>query len=266
MADSITGQVEASAAEVYEEFFLPALFNAWPPLLAEAARVRTGSHVLDVACGTGVCARAIARIVGPSGRVLGIDRNDGMLAVARRNAPGIEWRNALAESLPVDTSGMDAVVCQFGLMFFENKPAAIREMMRVLRPGGRLAVAVWDTLENTPGYNAVTEILLRLFGDEAADAMRAPYSLGDLRTLRSLFLTAGIPDITVETHRRPIRFPSIAAWVHTDIKGWTLSDMISDEQFGQLLAAAERDLRPFTTSDGAVMFDGPAHIVTVLRS
>ena len=81
------------------------------------------------------------------------------------------WRHGRAEELPFDDHTFDAVISQFGLMFFEDRQAAIREMFRVLRPGGRLAVAVWDSLENTPGYLAVTELLQRLFGAEAADAL-----------------------------------------------------------------------------------------------
>jgi ubiquinone/menaquinone biosynthesis C-methylase UbiE len=98
--------------------------------------------VLDVACGTGVVAREAARRVGPAGAVAGLDRNEGMLAVARRMAPGIAWRHGLAEALPFPDGAFDAVICQFGLMFFEDRGKALGEMWRALRPGGRLAVAV----------------------------------------------------------------------------------------------------------------------------
>jgi SAM-dependent methyltransferase len=262
MSESEKGQVNASAAEVYEEFFVPALFQEWPARVADAARIQPGQRVVDVACGTGVLARGIAVRVGPGGSVVGLDINAGMLAVARRQAPEIEWRQGPAEALPFDSDSFDAVVSQFGLMFFEDRRAAVAEMARVLRPGGRLVVAVWDALENTPGYAAVAALLQRLFGDEVADALRAPYILGDTQLLRSLFSDAGLPDIEIKTYEGTARFPSIEAWVYTDVKGWTLADLIDDAQFERLLGEAEQVLQPFVSAQGRVSFSAPAHIVT----
>jgi ubiquinone/menaquinone biosynthesis C-methylase UbiE len=150
MSQIASGQVSTSAAEIYEEFYLPALFLEWAPRMAAAAGVEPNQRVLDVACGTGVLARALAERVKPGGTATGLDINEGMLAVARRKAPGIEWRHGAAESLPFDDAAFDVVVSQFGLMFFQDRTKAIGEMLRVLRPGGRLAVAVWDSLDRTP--------------------------------------------------------------------------------------------------------------------
>jgi SAM-dependent methyltransferase len=266
MSASETGQVIGSAAEVYEEFFVPALFAEWPPRIADAAGIRPGQRVLDVACGTGVLARAVAGRVGATGSVTGLDLNDGMLAVARRKAPAIEWRQGRAEALPFDDGQFDAVVSQFGLMFFADRVAALREMGRVTRPGGRLAVAVWDALDRSPGYAAMADLLRRLFGDEVAGALHAPFALGDRDLLRALFAEAGIRDATIATEVSTARFPSIASWVHTDIKGWTLADALDDAQYALLLAEAERALQPFVVADGTVAFDAPAHIVTATRT
>jgi ubiquinone/menaquinone biosynthesis C-methylase UbiE len=260
------GQVSTGAAEVYEQFFVPALFQAWSSQVAEAAHIQPGQRVLDVACGTGVLARAVAERVGPEGVVVGLDVNEGMLAVARRKAPQLEWRPGIAESLPFERDSFDAVVSQFGLMFFEDRWAAIKEMIRVLRPGGRLAVAVWDSLENTPGYAAMTDLLQRLFGDEAANALRAPYNLGDPAKLRTLFAEAGLSQARVSTYPGEARFPSIEAWVTTDVKGWTLADMINEAQFQQLLTEAKQFLQDFVTSQATVTFSAPAHIVTAVKS
>jgi len=256
-----TGQVSTSAADVYEEFFLPALFQEWPPRMVDAARVGAGQKVLDVACGTGVLAGVASHCVGATGRVVGLDCNDGMLAVARRRAPQIEWRQGRAEALPFASDSFDAVMSQFGLMFFDDRRAAIREMSRVLRPGGRLVLAVWDTLENTPGYAAVTELLQRLFGEAVAGALRAPYALGDREGLRALLGEAGVPDAQITTHKGTARFPSIEAWVHTDVKGWTLADMINESQYARLLDEARRALQRFVDDQGAVSFPAPAHVV-----
>lgn len=259
------GQVSADAAEVYEEFFLPALFQEWAPRVADAARVRPGQRVLDVACGTGVLARSISKRVGSDGSVVGIDPNAGMLAVAQRTAPEVEWVEGTAETLPFADDSFDAVTSQFGLMFFEDQVGAIREMVRVLRPGGHGAVAVWDTLDHTPGYAAMAALLQRLFGDDVAESLHAPYSLGDPETVLSLFDEAGVADAGLTTQLGTARFPSIQSWVYTDVKGWTAADMVDEAGFERLMAEAEGELQRFVKEDGAVEFSAPAHIVTFTK-
>ena len=230
MDKSEKGQVTQIAAEVYEKFFVPALFQQWASRVADLAQISSAQRVLDVACGTGILTREIANRVGTNGSVVGLDPNEGMLVVAKGKAPEIEWRQAYAEVLPFDSSSFDAVVCQFGLMFFENRRAALEEMVRVLRQGGHLAVAVWDSLVNIPGYAAVTELLERLFGGEVADAMQAPFVLGNTKILQSLFADAGVSNAQIMTHEGTASFPSINSWIYTEIKGWTFSDMIDDAQ------------------------------------
>lgn len=266
MSESERGQVTQNAAEVYEEFFVPALFQEWVNQVADAAHISRGQRILDVACGTGIVAREASQRVGINGSVVGLDLNEGMLAIAKRKAPHIEWRHGHAEALPFDSGSFDAVVCQFGLMFFEDRCAAIEQMMRVLRHGGHLAVAVWDSLENSPGYATVTGLLKRLFGDEVANAMRAPFVLGDTQVLRSLFTDAGVADAQITTYKGTARFPSISSWVYTDVKGWTLSDMIDDTQYQLLLQEAEKELRQFVLPDDTVAFRSPAHIVTTTKA
>lgn len=261
-----TGQVNRSAADVYEEFFVPALFQDWTGRVSEAAGLKPGARVLDVACGTGVLARGALTRIRPGGSLVGLDVNDGMLAVARRRTPEIDWQQGPAESLPFDNESFDAVISQFGLMFFEDRVAALKEMWRVLRSGGRLAVAVWDSLDNTPGYAAVTALLQRMFGDRVADGMRAPFSLGDTGDLMPLFAAAGIPDAKLQTMDGTARFPSIESWVHTDVKGWTLADMIDDAQYEALLQAALTEMKCFQRSDGRVEFTAPAHIVSAVKT
>jgi len=147
MSEAVS-QAQIEAANAYETLFVPALFGEWAPRVAEAAQVKLGQRVLDVACGTGVLAREVVSRTGPSGYVAGVDPDPGMLAVARTLAPSVDWREGDAESLPFPHRSFDAVVSQFGLMFFADRHRAIREMLRVLAPGGRLAAAVWDSLDN----------------------------------------------------------------------------------------------------------------------
>ena len=261
MNEHVTGQVVATAAEIYEQFFVPALFADWPPHVLQAANVQAGDAVLDVACGTGVLAREAARVVGSSGVVVGVDINEGMLAVAQQKAPAITWKSGPAEALPFADGAFDRVVSQFGLMFFADQVQAIREMARVLRAGGTMAVAVWDSLENTPGYAVMAEVLGDLFGAEAAQSIQSPYSLGDQQKLAELFTQAGIVDVAVQTITGQARFDSIESWIYTDIKGWTLANLIDDAGYERLRQAAPQMLGRFVQPDGSVAFDAPAHIV-----
>jgi SAM-dependent methyltransferase len=259
------GQVTQNAAEVYDELFLPAFFNEWAHRVTELAGIEPGMRVLDVACGTGALSLVVADAVKPGGSVVGLDLNSGMLDVARRKAPQIEWREAPAEAIPFEDATFDAVVSQFGLMFFPDKALAIREMLRVLRPGGSLTVAVWDSLDNVTGYAAITRLLRRLFGDAAEESLLAPYSLGDVQILSSLFSDAGAPDAKVTTLDGKARFPSIRFWMEADIRGWTLADAIDDAQFEMLVSEAETELMQFVNDRGTVEFSSPAHIVTLTK-
>jgi ubiquinone/menaquinone biosynthesis C-methylase UbiE len=265
MSDNQTGQVSNTAAETYEEFFVPALFQEWPERVLDAAHVKSGYRVLDVACGTGILARTAAERVGPEGSVVGLDINKGMLAVAENTAPQIKWKHGSAESIPFEDGSFDAVVSQFGLMFFEDRSAAIQEMARVLMPGKHLAVAVWDTLENTPGYASMAALLERLFGAQTAQALYSPYSLGNTKDLLPLFEGPNLQDVEIHTIDGTACFASINAWVFTDIKGWTLSDSINESQYQLLLAEAEKELQQYVLPDGTVKFRAPAHIVTATK-
>ena len=265
MSEHDKGQVVNSAAEIYEKFFVPALFGDWPKQVLATTGVGSGHRLLDVACGTGVLACEALELVGGDGKVTGIDINDGMLAVARLKSGAISWQPGAAESLPFDTDSFDRVVSQFGLMFFEDQTKAISEMLRVVRPGGTIGVAVWAALEDTPGYAAVAALLDDLFGPDVAKSIEAPYCLGDTEALSKLFVESGAPAAatTIKTIEGKARFDSVESWVYTDIKGWTLADVIDDDAYEKLKQEARIRLSRFVLPDGSVEFPAPAHIVTV---
>ena len=259
---------EVEAAETYERLFVPAEFQDWAPRVAAAAGVRAGQRVLDVACGTGVLAREVARLVGPSGSAVGLDPGTGMLAVASRLSPEIEWRHGTADALPFDSESFDAVVSQFGLMFFPDRVLALREMTRVLRPGGRMAVAVWDSLEHTPAYADLVALIDRVAGRSAGDALRAPFVLGNVESLTALFASVDIRGATIATHNGTGQFNSIRTMVEAELRGWfpVAGILLPEHEITSILNEAEQALRRYQTPDGRVVFDSPAHIVSASKS
>ncbi|MEZ4652241.1 MAG: methyltransferase domain-containing protein [Candidatus Eisenbacteria bacterium] len=261
-------QEQMAVAQAYESLFVPALFAQWAPHVARIARVSRGQRVLDVACGTGALAREMGRQVGETGSVTGLDLIPGMVEVAKQIAPHIEFRHGAAEDLPFPDQTFDVVVSQFGLMFFPDRAQALREMIRVLRPGGRLAVAVWDSLDATPAIAAEVSLLDRMAGSAAANALRAPFALGDPTILEQLARDAEVADATVTTKPGTARFPSIRSLVEADLRGWlpVLGVVLEEELIQSILAEAERDLHQYVDADGSAVFQISAHILSGARS
>lgn len=260
-------QGQIAAATAYEALFVPALFQEWAPRVAGAAGIRPGNRVLDVACGTGVLARAAASLVSPIGSVTGLDLSPGMLAVAAQQSQGIRWQQGTADTLPYPDGSFDAVVSQFGLMFFPDRPAALREMMRVLVPGGRLAFAVWASLADTPAYAAEVALLDRLAGAAAAAALRAPFALGDAGLLAELCAAAGIKGARIGFHEGRARFPSVRIMVEADLRGWLplLGIVLEEPLIAEILHQAESELSVFVAPDGTASFASPALLGTATK-
>lgn len=252
------GSQSPTPAEIYDQRFVPALFGAWGPRICDLAGVAPGHAVLDVACGTGALTLAAAESAGSGGRVVGLDVNEEMLAVARRKSEAIEWTCAPAEALPFEDASFQRAVSQFGFMFFAQQAGALAEMKRVVEPGGRLVVAVCDGLDHSPGYAVLTELLHRLFGAEVAEAFRAPFSAGDRDHLQRVAAEA---ELSADIRRLDgtVAFDSVGALVATERAcAWTLGGLLDDDQFERLASAAPESLAPFTDADGTVRFEMPA--------
>ncbi len=231
--DSERWQLAGSAPEVYERELVPALFAVFAPLVVDAARLQPGDRVLDVACGTGVVARAAADVVGATGFVTGVDLNAGMLERARAGKPTpghaeIEWREGDAVALPFDRHTFDAVVCQAGLQYVSDRQRAIDEMHRVLAPGGRVVVLVWRSITHSPAWVALADALGRQVSVEAAAVMHAPFVFGDATDeLEQLLTTAGFDAVSIEAHSQTVRFASPAAFVQHQVSASPLAQHVA---------------------------------------
>ncbi len=255
-----------SPAEVYDRDFVPALFGPWGRVIAGMAGVAPGDRVLDVACGTGALARAAAELAGAGGHVTGLDANPEMLAVALRKSDGIAWHQGRAERLPFPDASFDAVASQFGMMFFDDRPAALREMLRVLRPGGRMAVAVCGPIAHSEGYDTLARLLDRLFGPDVGEAFRAPFCLGDAAELVRIARAAELPGAEVREVDGEVRFGSIDDLVSAERACvWTLGGLLDDRQFDCLRKEAATELARFRDAKGQVRFAMPALVVTAAK-
>ena len=194
-------QVGGSAPESYERFAVGRLFRQLAERFLEGVPLRPGQRVLDVACGTGIVARVAAPRVGPSGKVVGLDLNEGMLAVARERSAAegasITWQQGDATALPFADAEFDVVLCQQGLQFVPDKARALAEMRRVVVPGGLIALAVFGPVNRYDG--ALAEALARYVDDKVAKLSLARFALGDLGTLQPLLEQAGLDPIDIRT-------------------------------------------------------------------
>ena len=217
MEHSDPWQLHSSAAEMYERYTVPAVHAHWAMHLVELAALQPGERVLDVGCGTGVVARVAAQHVGATGQVIGLDLNGEMLAVARALPPvpgaSITWQDGSVAAMPFADMAFDVVFCQQGLQFFPEPLTALREMHRVLVPGGRVALNVFRTIEHSPGHVALTAALERHVSSQAAASRRVPFALGEAEALRALLTKAGFHDVVIHPEVKMARFPSAEEFV-----------------------------------------------------
>ena len=256
-----TFQLAAEAAEAYEALFVPAFFAQWPPRLLDAAGLANGQRVLDVACGSGVVARAAAVRVGSAGSVVGVDLSDAMLAVARRIRPDLQWRQADAVAMPFDEAEFDVVVCQMALMFVPDPAAALREMRRVARPTGTVGVLVPGALAANRPYELFVDIVTRHAGALARSLVTTYFALGDRDHLVRLFTDAGLHVMTETSVVGETRSDSIEELVNIEIDSTPLGERLDPSTRGLILAECRDAMAPWRTADGPLRFPFECNLV-----
>jgi SAM-dependent methyltransferase len=262
-----TLQISGTPAEIYENHMVPAIFARWAPDLVETAGVRTGERALDVACGTGAVTRLLAERVGATGKVTGLDINPGMLAVARLSAQtqSIEWLEGSAVKMPLPDATFDAVVCQQGLQFFPERSAALSEMRRVLKRGGRLTLSCWRSIEHTPGYLVLEQLLARRIGPEKAAL--PPFSFGDAGAIRGLVVGAGFREVKLRAEAKMVRFRSAEHLVRAVVGGApTMMGALTGQGegvLGAIIAEMTEATKHYVDDDGWAT-PAVSHIVTAI--
>ena len=186
--------------ENYDRYLGPLFFHDYAAVMAARLEVTPGMLVLETACGTGIVTERLAARLAGQGSLVATDLNAPMLAyaAAKRSAGNISWEEADATGLPFEDRAFDAVVCQFGLMFFPDKAAGVREAFRVLRPGGQFALSVWDALEDNPVPRLTHETVTGFFPNDPPQFYRVPFSLHDMTVVRGLLTSAGFDDVRGE--------------------------------------------------------------------
>ncbi|HEU5111247.1 MAG TPA: methyltransferase domain-containing protein [Micromonosporaceae bacterium] len=263
--------MDSSGPEAYERYLVPAIFAPWGERLVNLAGIKAGERVLDAACGTGVVGRLAAARVGPRGAVAGVDVNPGMVAVARAVAAGIappiDWHEGDLHSLPFPDHSFDAVLCQFSLMFLADRRTALAEMNRVLAPGGRVAITVWQSLAHNPGWSLFISALERHASSDAVAIMQAPFALGDADEVRGLLIGAGFGDVRRHVDEHVIRFPSPLEMVRRQAASSPLAGPVEALDAAgriRLVRGLTDLLAPYTDNTG-VAFPGRAHLLTARK-
>jgi ubiquinone/menaquinone biosynthesis C-methylase UbiE len=189
--------------ELYHRHLGPMFMEPYARDLAQrvAAITNANSRVLEIAAGTGIVTRALRAALPPSVEIVATDLNQPMLDIARSHladAPNIRWQIADATSLQFPDASFDAVVCQFGVMFFPDKERAMREVSRVLRPGGSLIFSTWGPYDEDPIQGVADRAISDYFDGSPPDFYSTPFGFHDSRMLRELAESGGFAHVTVE--------------------------------------------------------------------
>jgi len=266
---SIDVRFSGSVPANYERYLVPVLFQPYAQLLATRAVELAPSRILETAAGTGVVTAALAQAL-PTAEILATDLNQAMLDVAaeRVTSSNVSFREADALDLPFEPESFDLVVCQFGAMFYPDKVAGNAEAHRVLRPGGRYLVAIWDEIEKNPLCHLAHQTMQRLFPDNPPMFMkRGPFSYADPRQIERDLRDGGFADVRIDTVELMSRSPSAEDAARGLCYGSPMR--VELEEYGA--DALDRTFARFAEDaktlggDGSFAVPMSAHIVTAAR-
>jgi SAM-dependent methyltransferase len=262
---STRDQLGRDAAVRYQDVAVPWIFGPFAEALVELAAPRRGESVLDVGCGTGAVARAAAVAVGPTGRVVGLDLNVGMLEVARsldvstEREPGdpepaaIEWLEASAEAIPLASRSFDVFLSGQAMQFLPDTVAAAGEVRRLLRPTGRMAVSVWRAPSSSPLFAAEIETIAERLGVDAASSFAAGFGLADPAPLVDALTAAGLEGVEAGRFDLILDLPPLADWAPRHLAATPIASALATATPGlarELGADIAQALAEYVTPDG----------------
>jgi len=258
-----TPEITDDLVRTHEQYLVPAIYAQWANRVAEIAEIERGQHVLDVACGTGTLARAAQLETGLTGKVIGLDSNQKMLESAHVKSRGIEWQLGDATAMPFVKNRFDRVICQFALMFIANRVAAIKEMLRVCKPGGLVVLATWGPLQRGGAYDALINLVKSYSGAHAAMKLSSPWALGNPGVMDALLLTSGINEYECHQREGQARYPSLRSFIETHLRLAGEFDNLTEQAFQEILNAADKELHPFLAPGGQLVAQLNSNIFTI---
>jgi ubiquinone/menaquinone biosynthesis C-methylase UbiE len=265
-----TSAVRRRAALDYHRVSVPFLLAPWLGDLFAAATPQAGDRVLDLACGTGLVAQHAAAFVGPRGRVVGADIDPLRLAVARRVQPVssvLRWRQADAMALPFRRAAFDLAFCNQGLQFVADPGAALRELRRVLKRGGRVVAAVWNRIDSSPYYAAIGRGVGRSFGPDGRAAVDAAFALGESGALARLMSQAGLREVVSRTVHKALALPEPERFLPAQLAAGAVAERYaaaSPAARAALVADILVELGPHRAASGALIAPFEVHLVSAL--
>jgi ubiquinone/menaquinone biosynthesis C-methylase UbiE len=257
MSISTQWQLARDTAERYQRIAVPAILGPFAQALVEWADLQPSASVLDVGCGTGAATHYAAEQVGSSGRVIGVDVNAGMIAVAKALPPvagtPIEWLEESAYNLSASDQTVDVALCAQTLQFLEQQLQALVEIYRVLKPGGRIVLSAWCDIQENPYFHATADAVAQHLGADTAAGLRAGFRLANADQIRALLVAAGFQAIEITVVQRDLSLPVLTEFVPRHISATPMA-----ASFSAASAAAQqaviRDiaarLTAFQTPDG----------------
>lgn len=258
-----------SVPTVYEQYLVPLIFEPYAQDLAKRLALLRCERVLEIAAGTGVVTRQLASVLPQQVSIVATDLNRPMLdlAAAIGTKRPVEWREADAMQLPFDEQSFDAVVCQFGVMFFPDKSRAFSEARRVLKPGGTLLFNVWDRIEENEFADVVTRALASVFpSDPPRFLARTPHGYHDVNIVARDLAQGGFvatPEISTVAERSKSLSPRIPAIAYC--QGTPLRNEIEARGNSHLGDATDAAAEAIAARFGRGAVDGKicAHVVAV---
>jgi ubiquinone/menaquinone biosynthesis C-methylase UbiE len=268
--EDIASLYSGSVPALYDRYRGPVFFEPYARVIAQRLQHIARGSVLEIAAGTGIVTRILAGLLPPEVTITASDISPAMLDFAARQSSvdRVVWRQADALALPFPDAAFDAVLCQFGVMFFQDKVAGYREAFRVLKPGGLFAFSVWDRIEQNEFCSVVNESVSRLFPDDPPVLMtKTAYGYNDTRLIAEQLATAGFGAISIEAVERLSHAPSAGDLAIGFCQGSPLRSEIESRAAARLGeatdAAAEALLARFGT--GPIVGKMRAHVFTATR-